>query len=86
MATIPSVMPIMSTIVVVNLGCLATNHNVMKCTIMYSEVFVLFIAMNSVFIYFFCTLLCRLHSFLSFQTATFKKMICHSTVLYKAKL
>ena len=35
---------------------------------MYSEVFVLFIAMNPVFIYiFFCTLLCRLHSFLSFR-------------------
>ena len=41
----------------------------MKCKIMYSEVIVLFLAMNPVFIY-FCTLLWRLHLFLSFETAT----------------
>ena len=73
MATISSVMPIMLTNIVGNFGSLATNHKVfnhIKCKIMCSEVFLLYIAMKSVFIYNFCTILCRLHSFLSFQNAT----------------
>ena len=54
----------------------------MKCKIMYSEVFVLLIAINSVFIYLFLYSVVHI-TFISVISGCYKKIRCHSTVLYK---
>ena len=89
MATILSMMPITLTNIVVNFGCLATNHKVMKCKIVKYLYYLL-----PVFIYIFFVLCCadyiyscqcRLHLFLSVQTATrklsFYSIVCHIVII-----
>ena len=83
MADISSVMPITLTNIVVNFGCLATNHNVinhMKCKIMYSEVFVYEFSLS-----YFLYSVVRV-TFIPVISDCYKKTRCHSIVLYKAIL